>query len=247
MKLVLNILVFVIWVMSFSTTLVFATQIIPGTEGANPWVDNNAYYDHRKANDSMKSPLPATGKAMYYSKGLFEKVLASRVKSEKFPICDNCVGLIAMLRDGDRRRKVCINRKGQPTEGPFLVADVAGDSHKKQMIEKEWVADVDYETAIRWGVVNKNSPIITIVECPDDILNKPSPKVLAERLQPQYINKELTYTFKFFKNPPNTFVLKDAFENNQFGIPNTRVVNYDKKNYWTLLTNGIYIPTEFIN
>lgn len=153
----------------------YAASIVEGTEGANPTVIGNSYYDHSVVNDQQASPLPAYGKAMYYSKGLMEKVWNYRFTKEKYPKCDECVGFIALIRNGDRKRKVCIQRKNGDVEGPFYVIDVVGDNHKSSVIQKDWVVDVDYATAYRWGMIQRrNIDWVTVIDCPQGFVKNPS-------------------------------------------------------------------------
>jgi len=157
------ILIVIFFVSSISVN---AATIIGGTT-KNPWVDGNAYYDHRTVDDAQKSPLPASGTIHYYAPGVMEQVWAYRSGSEGYQKCDNCVGYAALMRDGDKKGKVCIQRSGKDkVEGPFHVIDVANDNDKKTLIEKKnWVVDVDYNTAVAFGMLA--GPInATILDCP---------------------------------------------------------------------------------
>ena len=131
---------------------VFAANftIIGGTFN-NPWVDGNNYYDHRVADDSQPSPLPASGKMDYYAQNVMEATWMYRSIFEKYPICKECVGMAALMRDGDKQRKICIQRPGKDIEGPFYVIDVANDHDKKSLIERQnWIVDVGYQTKLFW-------------------------------------------------------------------------------------------------
>ncbi len=110
------------------------------------------------------SPLPAQGRAMYYNPNVFERVLDFRLSANHVTECEECIGYVALLRRGDLDRRVWLRREGKPAEGPFWVIDVAGKNHVGMLLERNWVVDVDYETAMRWRM---NRPIpITVLETP---------------------------------------------------------------------------------
>lgn len=110
------------------------------------------------------SPLPAQGLAMYYNPNVFERVLEFRRSAGNVTECPECIGYVALLRRGDVDRRVWLRREGKPAEGPFWVIDVAGKNHVGQLLERGWVADVDYATAMRWGM---NRPLsVTVLDTP---------------------------------------------------------------------------------
>lgn len=110
------------------------------------------------------SPLPVQGLAMYYNPNVFERVLEFRRSAGNVTECAECIGYVALLRRGDVDRRVWLRREGKPAEGPFWVVDVAAKHHVGQLLERGWAVDVDYETAMRWGM---NRPIpITVLENP---------------------------------------------------------------------------------
>jgi len=47
-------------------------------------------------------------------------------------------------------RKIWIQFSNGLIEGPFHVVDTAAPQHVLMLLERGWVADVDYETAMRW-------------------------------------------------------------------------------------------------
>lgn len=98
------------------------------------------------------SRLPAYGKAMYYNPGVMELVLENRLKAGQVVPCRDCVGYVAMLRVGDLNSKVWIQLPDATVEGPFQVIDTADKRHIPMLINKGWIVDVDYETAMRWGM-----------------------------------------------------------------------------------------------
>lgn len=115
------------------------------------------------------SPLPTSGRAMYYNPGVMDRVLAFRLRVGHVSQCEECIGYAAMLRAGDLDRRVWLKRPGHLAEGPFWVIDVADRQHIPRLLEREWVIDVDHKTAVRWQMTG---PV------PVTVLNEPSPEAL---------------------------------------------------------------------
>ena len=103
---------------------------------------------------SERSPLPISGKAMYYNPGVMARVYQNRLDSGRVEPCPECIGRVAMLRFGDLNRKVWIQLPDQSIEGPFLVVDAADTKHVGMLLAREWIIDIDYETARRWRMFN---------------------------------------------------------------------------------------------
>lgn len=97
-----------------------------------------------------QSILPKFGKVMFYNPGIMEIVIENRIKAADISSCHDCIGYAALLRKGDLDRKIWIEFSDGLVEGPFHVVDVAAPQHVLMLLGKEWVADVDYETAMRW-------------------------------------------------------------------------------------------------
>lgn len=97
-----------------------------------------------------QSILPKSGKVMFYNPGIMEIVIENRIKANDISSCPDCIGYAALLRKGDLDRKIWIEFADGLVEGPFHVVDVAAPQHVLMLLGKEWVADVDYETAMRW-------------------------------------------------------------------------------------------------
>ena len=97
-----------------------------------------------------ETPLPREGWMMYYNPGVMEQVLDFRRQARHVTECPECIGYVAMLRAGDLDRRIWIEREGRPLEGPFWVIDVAAPQHVGQLLDRGWIVDVDYETAMRW-------------------------------------------------------------------------------------------------
>jgi hypothetical protein len=110
------------------------------------------------------SPLPAQGLAMYYNPGLMEQVLDYRLRMGNVTECEECIGYVALLRAGDIDRRVWMQRPGEVVEGPFWVIDVAARHDIPSLLERDWVVDIDYETAMRWGM---RGPVpVTVLSTP---------------------------------------------------------------------------------
>jgi hypothetical protein len=98
--------------------------------------------------------LPARGQVTYYADGLMEWVYEQRLRQSRVPVCDPpaCVGYVAMMRAGDLGRKVWLQRPGELAEGPFLVVDYAAEQNFASLWARGVVAEVDFNTARRWGM-----------------------------------------------------------------------------------------------
>lgn len=99
---------------------------------------------------NQQTDLPAYGKAMFYNPGVMETVLENRLESGVINHCHECIGYVAMLRAGDLNRRIWIQLPDSTVEGPFQVIDAADQKHVHMLLNKMWVIDVDYETAMRW-------------------------------------------------------------------------------------------------
>lgn len=101
---------------------------------------------------SEPTPLPVTGLAMYYAPRVMDSVASYRERVNNIEECEECIGRVALLRAGDIGRHVWIQVGDGVVEGPFQVLDVAGRHHIPDLLRRNWVVDVDYETAMRWGM-----------------------------------------------------------------------------------------------
>ena len=113
------------------------------------------------------TPLPVSGLAMYYAPNVMENVAQYRLRVDKIEGCEECVGSVALLRAGDLDRKVWIQQEGGEVEGPFQVLDVAARHHIPSLLARNWVVDVDYDTAMRWGMRGP-VPVTILGEPPDE-------------------------------------------------------------------------------
>jgi len=122
---------------------------------------------------SSPSNLPASGKAMYYSRGVMDTAMANQRKNYPGKIPDGLSmqnkgkykGFVALLRAGDIGREVYItNPKTNQVEGPFLVVDVAAMHDIPSLLQRNWVVDVDYDTAVRWGMAGVGPAKVSVYE-----------------------------------------------------------------------------------
>lgn len=107
---------------------------------------------------SSSSTFPRRGRAMYYNPGIMEQVLSFRLQAGHVSACPECVGHVALLGREDLNRKVWIEWADGDVEGPFLVIDVAAKQHVASLLSRNWVVDVDYQTAMRRGM-NRPLPV----------------------------------------------------------------------------------------
>lgn len=106
------------------------------------------------------SPLPIQGLAMYYNPGVMDRVLERQIGWGHVTECNECIGRVALLREGDMDRRIWLQRPGHEVEGPFWVVDQAAEHDVPGLVRRNWAVDVDYETAMRWGM---RGPIPIIV------------------------------------------------------------------------------------
>ncbi|MCA9870088.1 MAG: hypothetical protein H6649_00280 [Caldilineae bacterium] len=116
----------------------------------------------------MSTPLPARGEVTFYAYDVMERAYHRRLELAQVPYCDKpaCVGYIATLRPGDLGRKVWLVRPGLPAEGPFLVVDYAAARDFDRLNQRGVVAEVDYETARRWGMSGPLYNVTMLSESP---------------------------------------------------------------------------------
>ena len=91
-----------------------------------------------------------SGQATYYSAGVMERVVANRLAWGHITPCAECIGYVALLEPEHIGTQVWLQRPGQPSEGPFLVADCATAAHRAALQARGWAVDVDWQTAQRW-------------------------------------------------------------------------------------------------
>jgi len=123
-------------------------------EGDNPLKykgDKNAW-EQLTPPFSSASPLPAKGKAMYYGSGVMENVYQNRINWGDIDICNECIGSVALLREGDLNRRVYIKLPFSDIyEGPYQVIDVAGKNDIGDLFSRGWAVDVGYSVWQDWA------------------------------------------------------------------------------------------------
>jgi hypothetical protein len=111
-----------------------------------------------------RTPLPVSGKAMYYNPGIMQEVYSYRLQLGQVVPCGECVGYVALLRKGDLGRHVYLRWADGTVEGPFLVIDVAARHHIGLLLARGWAVDLDYQTAMRHSMAG---PVpVTILDAP---------------------------------------------------------------------------------
>lgn len=116
----------------------------------------------------MATPLPARGEVTFYAYDVMERAYHRRLELAQVPYCDKpaCVGYVATLRPGDLGRKVWLMRPGLPAEGPFLVVDYAAARDFARLDQRGVVAEVDYQTARRWGMTGPLHDVMMLAKAP---------------------------------------------------------------------------------
>jgi hypothetical protein len=127
--------------------------------------------------------LPARGEVTFYGRGVMETVYHLRLERAQVPYCDRpaCVGYIATLRPGDLGRKVWLDVPGIGVEGPFLVVDYAAAKDFERLRRRGLIAEVDYVTAQRWGMVRPAYDVIMLAEGPQVMRRQLLPLVVVGR------------------------------------------------------------------
>ena len=95
-------------------------------------------------------PLPThliplgTGRATYYSHGVFDTVLRNRA----IAVDADVIGFAALLNAEHIGRRVWITWPDGTRDGPYLVADCAKANHRAGLFARGWIVDVDHGTAM---------------------------------------------------------------------------------------------------
>lgn len=108
------------------------------------------------------------GQATYYDPGLMERVWEAR-RGEITP-CPECVGYAALLDEEDLGKQVWVT-DGHEWVGPLLVIDCASPRHRAMLRSREWVIDLPWWLAQRWGM---RGPIIVAVSDHEPYVEEPS-------------------------------------------------------------------------
>lgn len=109
------------------------------------WVTNDTWY--------REMPQYTVGKAVWYAPGLMNSTAKFRgmsLEGFKGGVATNSVDMMG--------KTVWLKRVGLPWEGPFLVVDVGQRNHAyHQAVNVKTIVEVDFKTAIKWGIVSYNS------------------------------------------------------------------------------------------
>jgi len=98
----------------------------------------------------LASPQHTIGAATYYANGVMEATARSRGMS-----LSGFVGGVSLISPADIGQTVYLRRQTEDWEGPFLVVDCARRSDMWGVVYyRGEVVEVDFHTAIRWGMVN---------------------------------------------------------------------------------------------
>ncbi|MGL4650162.1 MAG: hypothetical protein ACRC1H_12185, partial [Caldilineaceae bacterium] len=122
------------------------TGTVPGGHGlpGQSWQTIRPGYKER-------SILPVRGFSTYYNPGVMEEVLTYRLTVGDVQPCPECIGHVALIREGDVGRKIWLQLESGAYEGPFLVIDCAHTWDVGPLVGQGWGIDLDYQTAQRWG------------------------------------------------------------------------------------------------
>lgn len=106
-------------------------------------------------------PYASEGKALYYARGVME----AQARARGFDLT-GYVGGIATASAAELGSSFWI--KGpQGWEGPFLVVDVVQRNHVHNLVMNvDYVAEVDYNTARRWGILGRGGADIVLSRTP---------------------------------------------------------------------------------
>ncbi len=92
--------------------------------------------------------LYGSGLAMFYSDGLFDRVIENRGIVVPFDV----IGFAALLDAEHIGQRVWIRWPDGTLDGAYLVADCANAAHRAELIERGWVIDVNRATARLHGM-----------------------------------------------------------------------------------------------
>jgi len=141
--------------------------------------------------DLLASPKLVEGNVEFYSPGIMEATARYR----GFGDYQQYVGTVSLMFAGDIGSKVWLKRPGHDWEGAFLVVDCArrNDLYGVIVYNGE-VAEVDFQTALRWGMVtmgyntdqyvkNGNYSVVDYA-IPGVLVSKVDPTMLTGNEQP---------------------------------------------------------------
>jgi hypothetical protein len=120
------------------------------------------------ATGALKAEACTTGTASQYAPGIMQSVIRMRQAGlaargnlpKELPEVD---GFIAVENCGAIGHVWFIEYKGKSES--FLVVDCAGDLSTRQWMQRNHISvEVDYETAVRWGVVGRAAQPVVVCD-----------------------------------------------------------------------------------
>lgn len=91
------------------------------------------------------------GSVTYYNDRPMKATYQARIAWGHVTPCESCIGMIAVLDSENLNKVAYIKRPNKDWEGPFLIVDCAQAKHKEALRRRGLVAEVDYQTKLRWG------------------------------------------------------------------------------------------------
>lgn len=182
MKKLFQVVVFSTLILSCMTPIVSANEEPKGEQDPSSRLDEivsanqQPVSSYRDLSPSYyhPSPLPIQGLAMYYNPGVMDRVLQRQIGWGHVTECYECIGRVALLREGDMDRRIWLQRPGHEVEGPFWVVDQAAEHDVPGLVRRNWAVDVDYETAMRWKMQGP-IPIIVLADPSQAVPVPPDP------------------------------------------------------------------------
>jgi hypothetical protein len=150
----MNILFASIMILNIFFTVV-PPQPIAVTTDCKPHYLDNYYLPAWVTNDTWYREMPqyTIGKAVWYAPGIMNATAEYRgmsLEGFKGGVATNSVSMMG--------KTVWLKRQGLDWEGPFLVVDVGQRNHAyHQAVNVKSIVEVDFKTAIEWGIVSYNS------------------------------------------------------------------------------------------
>lgn len=121
------------------------------------WITNETWF--------KPNPNKFYGSALYYAPNVMEAQVISKGYD-----WDDYVGAIATTSPSDIGRKFWLKRQGSAVwEGPFIAVDVVQRNHIWGLINTvDYALEVDYNTALRWGLIQNQLGRLANVEVSKD-------------------------------------------------------------------------------
>ena len=103
--------------------------------------------------------LLASGVATRYNPGVMDVVVTRRIQYGQVDPAMPARGFVALLDCEHLGRQVWLEGPdretgGRRVDGPYIVADCAAGEHRQALAERGWAADLSWEVAMAWGVID---------------------------------------------------------------------------------------------